>query len=97
MLKAESYAELNVLVDYLKANKNYKAEVAGYTCNAGDETYNYQLSKRRAASVVNYLKQKGIEQNRLISKGFGPENPAASNATREGRKKNRRVEFKIQK
>lgn len=96
-IKDESHAELNALVDYLEANSNYNAEVAGYTCNAGDETYNYSLSKRRAASVVKYLQQKGINKDRLISKGYGPEKPAADNATREGRKQNRRVEFKIMK
>lgn len=97
VIKAESHAELNAVVDYLKNNADYKAEVAGYTCNAGDKTFNYQLSKRRAASVVKFLSGKGIAKERLISKGYGPENPAADNASRKGRKQNRRVEFKILK
>jgi OOP family OmpA-OmpF porin len=57
--------------------------------------YNFKLSGRRAASVVQWLVQHGIAKKRLTSEGFGLERPLADNATEEGREKNRRVEFHI--
>ena len=68
-------------------------EIRGYSDNTGAHSYNISLSKRRAESVRTWLVNKGIDKNRLIAKGFGPENPIASNKTKEGRSKNRRIEF----
>jgi len=94
-IKPESYAELDQLVKFLSGCDQYNVEIAGYTCTMGEKSYNDWLSKRRAQAVVDYLITKGVDKNRLTSKGYGPENPIASNDTKEGRIKNRRVEFKL--
>jgi len=67
-------------------------EVQGHTSSEGSDAYNMRLSQRRAQSVVNYLKMKGVT-NRLIAKGYGETQPVADNRTEEGRSENRRVEL----
>jgi OOP family OmpA-OmpF porin len=93
-LKPESSQVLNRVVESLKANPSVRVEVAGYTDSAGKQAYNVDLSKRRAASVRDYLVSKGIAGSRLDPKGYGPAHPVADNTTAEGRAKNRRVELK---
>lgn len=56
---------------------------------------NWELSTARATDVVRYLASKGVPQNVLAAEGFGDSRPVASNATPEGRAKNRRVEIVI--
>lgn len=68
-------------------------EVRGHTDNTGDALYNSKLSKQRADSVMNYLISNGIDSRRIRSIGFGEEQPIAPNETKEGRAKNRRIEF----
>lgn len=72
-----------------------RLEVTGHTDSTGSRSYNYDLSERRATSVANYLAGQGIDQNRLITQGMGPDQPVASNDTSEGRAQNRRVELSI--
>src|SRR5690606_35227248 len=67
----------------------------GHTDSIGTEEYNQGLSERRAASVKNYLVSKGIAADRIYTEGKGETSPVASNATREGRAQNRRVEIEI--
>ncbi len=67
--------------------------VEGHTDNRGSKAYNQRLSKRRAETVQNALITKGIEPNRLIIKGFGEKEPLTTNATKNGRQQNRRVEI----
>jgi len=67
----------------------------GHTDSIGTEQYNQGLSERRAASVKNYLVGKGIPADRIYTEGKGETSPVASNATREGRAQNRRVEIEI--
>lgn len=69
--------------------------VTGHTDNTGSEKYNQDLSERRAKAVKNYLVLMGISAGRITSMGFGESMPVASNATSEGRQKNRRVEIEI--
>lgn len=68
-------------------------EINGYTDNTGSLAFNMKISKQRAESVRNYLINQGIQPGRLIANGYGPENPMTSNSTKEGRAKNRRIEF----
>ena len=86
--------ELIKVLNTLKAYPEMKLDIVGYTDNTGDYNYNVMLSKKRAAAVKDYLVSQGIEASRLHSDGFGPKNPIAPNDTREGRAKNRRIEFK---
>ena len=93
-LKAESYLELDKLVDYLKHNR-IRIEIGGHTDNTGSSEYNEQLSKARAKSVYDYLLAHGISENRLSYRGYGMQKPIDSNDTEEGRANNRRTEFTI--
>ena len=72
-----------------------KVRVEGHTDSRGPEVFNLQLSRRRAASVRNFLVDQGVAPDRLTSDGYGKEQPIASNRTRAGRAKNRRVDFII--
>jgi len=94
-LKKESYSELNRVVELLNDRDKITIEIAGHTDSTGPESYNMGLSERRAKSVERYLIDKGIDSKRLEIKYFGETKPAATNKTIEGRRKNRRVEFKI--
>jgi len=69
--------------------------VEGHTDNRGPAEYNRKLSAARAQSVVTWLVKHGVEASRLTSDGFGLDKPIDTNETEEGRKNNRRVEFRI--
>nr|MDQ6902405.1 OmpA family protein [Bacteroidota bacterium] len=94
-LRPESYSTLNDLVDYLKRKPNERIEIGGHTDNVGSDAKNLVLSLERAKSIVAYLTAQGIENNRLVAKGYGAEEPIEENTTEEGRQKNRRTEVKI--
>jgi len=96
-LKGASNNELNRISEILKENRNYIIEIAGHTDSVGTNEYNLILSKNRADAVKNYLINKGIESERIHSKGFGNAFPVETNQTEEGRAKNRRVEIKFRK
>jgi len=67
----------------------------GHTDSIGSDAYNQKLSVRRAEAVKAYLVSKGIEPNRVYTEGKGEKQPVASNKTKEGRQKNRRVEIEV--
>jgi outer membrane protein OmpA-like peptidoglycan-associated protein len=94
-IKPEFVPVLDEAVDILSATPDVNVIIEGHTCWIGTEKYNQGLSERRAASVCNYLVEKGISQNRLETVGYGETRPIADNQTLEGRRMNRRVEFKI--
>ncbi len=72
-----------------------KLEIAGHTDNTGKPDMNMKLSQKRADAVKAYLVKKKIDESRMTSVGFGQDQPIADNATKEGKAKNRRVEFKV--
>ena len=72
-----------------------RIQVIGHTDSTGALDYNYGLSDRRAQSVGNYLASRGVDQDRIITQGVGPDQPIASNDTEAGRAQNRRVELEI--
>jgi OOP family OmpA-OmpF porin len=72
-----------------------KVRVEGHTDNRGGAAYNKGLSQRRAAAVVKWLVDHGIDKSRLTSQGYGFSKPIATNKTEEGRAENRRVELHI--
>jgi len=94
-LRPESASELDRLTELLKEMPKLKIEISGHTDNIGSAAYNIKLSESRAQAVVDYLIKKGIDKSRLEFKGYGFEQPIASNDTDEGRQLNRRTEFKI--
>lgn len=96
-LKTESYFELDRVIKVLNENPKMTIEISGHTDNVGDKSFNKTLSQKRADAVVAYLLSKGINKDRLLSKGYGMEKPVADNETDEGRALNRRVEFTILK
>jgi OOP family OmpA-OmpF porin len=96
-LRPESFPELNRIVTLMNENATMQIEIAGHTDTTGSDDYNLNLSKQRANSVASYLAGKGIDKSRMTVEFYGETKPMVSNETREGRKKNRRVEFKILK
>ena len=79
----------------LAANPEIRIEIAGYTDNVGGRVANEKLSQRRADAVRAWLVAKGIAAKRLSARGFGAKDPIETNATAEGRAKNRRIEFHV--
>lgn len=94
-LKAESFPELDRIVELLGKRATLTIEIVGHTDATGPETYNMELSKRRALSVQKYIIGKGVDKSRVNLAYFGETKPVDTNETVEGRRKNRRVEFKI--
>ncbi len=94
-LTKSSETELNNLLTLLNEIPSLKLEIAGHTDAVGKATNNQKLSGLRASAVVDYLLEKGISADRLVAKGYGEEKPVADNKTKEGRSKNRRIEFEV--
>lgn len=96
-LTKPSYTELQELLEYLQLKKTTVIEIAGHTDDVGEPNANLTLSKKRAEAVKDFLVKNGIEESRLIAKGYGETEPIADNGTSEGRAKNRRTEVRILK
>lgn len=91
-----SKGKLNKLITLLNNNQEYLVEVYGHTDDTADEDYNMKLSQQRIDEVITYLTSKGIAKDRIFkTKAYGESMPADTNATAEGKQKNRRVEFQI--
>ncbi|ANC86571.1 MULTISPECIES: OmpA family protein [Sphingomonas] len=86
---------LDQVADTLSQYNQTFVDVYGFTDSTGSESYNQQLSERRAVSVADYLAAHGVQAARIGTRGFGESNPVASNDTEAGRAANRRVEIKI--
>jgi outer membrane protein OmpA-like peptidoglycan-associated protein len=95
ILKPASITEINNIFKIMNENPTLKVEISGHTDSQGTHEHNMTLSKNRAAAVVKALVDRGISSSRLISVGYGPDQPIATNETDEGRAQNRRVELKI--
>lgn len=90
-LKSASTPALQQVITIMKANPDAVITVEGHTDNVGSAQLNKKLSEDRAASVKSYLVDKGIDESRITTAGYGFDKPVASNATAAGRSKNRRV------
>jgi OOP family OmpA-OmpF porin len=86
---------LDMIVGILKPYPSAKVEIHGHTDSVGSEAYNMKLGMRRAEAVKKYLTDHGVNPDMLITKSMGETKPIATNDTKEGRQKNRRVEFKL--
>jgi peptidoglycan-associated lipoprotein len=100
-IRTDAAKELDKLVQLLNDNPEIKIEMGSHTDSVASDSYNLELSQRRAESTVSYLIRKGIGQERLVAKGYGESKPIARNTNPDGtdnpdgRQRNRRTEFKI--
>jgi OOP family OmpA-OmpF porin len=94
-LKPKDIAELNETIDKVRKDgiTTVSITATGHTDNVGTDAYNDKLSLRRAQAVKDYLVSKGVDANKISVEGKGERQPVASNKTKEGRAKNRRVDI----
>jgi outer membrane protein OmpA-like peptidoglycan-associated protein len=95
-VKSQFYPVLDSVAEVFKEYNKTLIDVVGHTDSAGNDDYNYDLSRRRAASVAQYMSSQELDPNRFSVEGHGERDPIASNATASGKAKNRRVEITIQ-
>ena len=94
-VKPQYYDLLKNIKEFVEQN-NYEITIVGHTDSIGSNAYNFKLSRRRAESVKAKLLEFGLSEDRIVGiEAMGEEQPIATNATREGRAQNRRVEFKL--
>lgn len=91
-----SYPVLNEVVKVLNDNKTFNVLIEGHASSEGLTEHNQELSENRAAAVLQYLVNHGVDITRLSSKGYGSSVPLESNDTLEGREANRRVVFDVE-
>jgi OOP family OmpA-OmpF porin len=92
VVKEEFYSEIKRVADFMNKYSNTQVEIQGHTDSRGSAAYNKNLSQRRADAVAKVLVEKlGVEASRVSAKGYGEEQPIASNDAIEGRAANRRV------
>ena len=96
-LNAKLYSSLDSLIQKIPREEAIQLQLLGHTDNVGADEYNLELSRRRAMSVADYLRKKGLEQFIRHVAGMGEASPVTGNDTAEGRRKNRRVEIIIYK
>lgn len=92
-LTSKAKSILDGALGAINANSSQNISVEGHTDSTGSDSYNLDLSQRRAQSVVNYLTSKGVSGSRLNAKGFGESAPAVANDSSASRALNRRVEI----
>jgi outer membrane protein OmpA-like peptidoglycan-associated protein len=93
----QTFAVLESIAAILKEYPSSNFSIEGHTDSDGKDAANMKLSQDRAAAVVNYLVEHGVEASRLTSAGFGETTPIDSNKTKAGKANNRRVEVKLVK
>jgi outer membrane protein OmpA-like peptidoglycan-associated protein/Tol biopolymer transport system component len=94
-LKKSSLVELNKVLKLMQINPDLKVQISGHTDSDGDDDFNLELSINRAKSVVNWLIENNIDQNRLSFKGYGETRPIEENNSIANKAKNRRTELTI--
>jgi peptidoglycan-associated lipoprotein len=94
----ETRRQIDRFVDDAKGANDALFVVVGHTDSTGSEDYNFELGQKRAASVARYLiSRKGMDPLRVTAVSYGSNAPLADNATRDGRRKNRRIEILVYK
>jgi outer membrane protein OmpA-like peptidoglycan-associated protein len=94
-VRPDFYSVLNSVVLVLREFDRTLVDVYGHTDSTGSDQYNFDLSQRRAQSVLAYLSGQGLDPRRFYAQGFGETRPIADNNTEAGRAANRRVEIQI--
>lgn len=95
VIKTGAFDEINRVASVLNQYPQTNIRIAGHTDSTGSETYNQQLSERRAQAVQQALSSQGVSPGRMNAIGFGESQPIADNATESGRQMNRRVTITI--
>ena len=95
IVKPGLYSEIERIANILIKYPETVIQVEGHTDSIGSESYNLELSARRAEAVKNLLVQKGVDPVRIRTMAFGESAPISSNDTEYGRAQNRRVEIKV--
>lgn len=94
-IEPASYEVLDQLYAFLIKNASVHIEIGGHTNTTPPSHYCDQLSDSRAKSIANYLFQKGIALERIVTKGYGKRKPLSYSNSSKERKSNQRVEIKI--
>jgi outer membrane protein OmpA-like peptidoglycan-associated protein len=94
-IRSVSRPLLDEAAGILNQHPTLKVMIVGHTDNVGSRAFNHTLSEKRAAAVKAYLAERGVDPERILTHGDGPDSPIASNKTRAGRAQNRRIEFTI--
>ena len=97
ILAPEARSLLDPVVDVLLVTRERTLIIEGHTDSQGLDSYNLDLSQRRADAVRDYLVQRDYQSDHIQSQGLGEEHPIADNATAEGRARNRRIEIIIER
>lgn len=92
-LRSSAYPTLDRVITLADACRESTVSITGHTDSSGDETWNQQLSLKRARAVADFLVAMGIDLERMTVAGAGSSLPVASNATRYGRGQNRRIDI----
>ncbi|WKN46206.1 OmpA family protein [Tunicatimonas pelagia] len=94
-LRPNTKEDLSEMAETLEKYNDTNILIEGHTDATGSDDYNQDLSEERASSVASYLQTIGVDSGRLITEGYGEEQPIAENDTEAGRQQNRRVEVAI--
>jgi OmpA-OmpF porin, OOP family len=94
-LKPEFHAYLKNMARIVNSHSDLRIKIIGHTDSNGTDDYNIDLSQRRAEAIKNFLVAQGIRADRIIIEFRGEKDPATSNETPEGKRKNRRVDFEF--
>ena len=94
-VRAEFYGVLNSVSKTMQEYDRTTIDVVGHTDEVGSDAYNQTLSERRAQSVAAYINNQGVNPVRVVAIGRGESQPVASNASEDGRARNRRVELTL--
>jgi outer membrane protein OmpA-like peptidoglycan-associated protein len=92
-LKPGAMNKLSPLITFLREHPERNVTIEGYTDSLGSESYNLDLSQRRAETVRDFLIKNGVSPAQVTARGYGENFPVASNNTEAGRQQNRRVEI----
>jgi OmpA-OmpF porin, OOP family len=95
VIKTTSFGILDQVAAVMQRYPAYNLDIAGHTDSDGTDASNQRLSEARAKACFDYLVSKGVDAKRMKHSGFGESKPVADNNTKEGKSKNRRVEFKV--
>ncbi len=91
-----AYSDIKRMAKILRDYPQTRIRIEGHTDSTGSEEYNLRLSQRRAEAVKQLLVAEGIDPSRIVTIGYGEARPRATNATKQGRQLNRRVEVFIE-